>query len=37
LEALDDVSELFAGPADPSWYAESEEIDHEVRDPWSRH
>jgi toxin FitB len=30
----DDVSELFAGPADPSWDAESEKIDHEVRDPW---
>jgi prevent-host-death family protein len=30
-----DVSELFAGPADPAWEADRESIAHEVRDPWA--
>ena len=31
-----DVAELFAGPADPAWNDDREEIAHEVRDPWTR-
>jgi prevent-host-death family protein len=29
-----DVSELFAGPADPAWNADREAIAQEIRDPW---
>jgi prevent-host-death family protein len=29
-----DVSELFAGPADPTWNADREAIAQEIRDPW---
>lgn len=28
-----DVTELFAGPADPAWDADRETIAHQVRDP----
>lgn len=30
-----DVAELFAGPADPAWDADREEVAQDVRDPWS--
>jgi prevent-host-death family protein len=30
-----DVTELFAGPADPAWEADREAIAHDVRDPWA--
>ncbi|MBX9638172.1 MAG: type II toxin-antitoxin system prevent-host-death family antitoxin [Mycobacteriaceae bacterium] len=30
-----DVAGLFAGPADPAWEADRDEIAHDVRDPWS--
>jgi prevent-host-death family protein len=30
-----DVAELFAGPADPSWHLDREEIAHDLRDPWT--
>jgi prevent-host-death family protein len=29
-----DVTELFAGPADPAWDVDRETIAHDVRDPW---
>jgi prevent-host-death family protein len=29
-----DVATLFAGPGDPSWTADRDEIAHNVRDPW---
>lgn len=29
------VAELFAGPEDPSWAADRDEIAHDVRDPWN--
>jgi prevent-host-death family protein len=29
-----DVSELFAGPADPAWDVDRGAIAHAVRDPW---
>ncbi|WP_343571281.1 type II toxin-antitoxin system prevent-host-death family antitoxin [Mycobacterium sp.] len=29
-----DVSELFAGPVDPDWDTDRNEIAHDVRDPW---
>jgi prevent-host-death family protein len=31
-----DVSGLFAGPGDPAWTADRDEITHELRDPWER-
>lgn len=31
-----DVSELFAGPADPAWNTDREAIAQEIRDPWIR-
>jgi prevent-host-death family protein len=30
-----DVAELFAGPADPAWEIDRDEIAHDLRDPWS--
>jgi prevent-host-death family protein len=30
-----DVAELFAGPADPDWDTDRDEIAHDVRDPWA--
>jgi prevent-host-death family protein len=30
-----DVAELFAGPADPTWDVDRDEIAHDVRDPWT--
>jgi antitoxin (DNA-binding transcriptional repressor) of toxin-antitoxin stability system len=30
-----DVVELFAGPADPAWDLDHDEIAHDVRDPWT--
>jgi len=30
-----DVAELFAGPADPAWHLDREEIAHDLRDPWT--
>jgi prevent-host-death family protein len=30
-----DVSDLFAGPADPAWASDREAIAHEVRNPWA--
>jgi prevent-host-death family protein len=30
-----DVAELFAGPADPAWEADRDQIAHDLRDPWS--
>jgi hypothetical protein len=30
-----DVSQLFAGPADPDWDSDSDEIVHNFRDPWA--
>ncbi|WP_090608212.1 type II toxin-antitoxin system Phd/YefM family antitoxin [Mycobacterium lentiflavum] len=30
-----DVAGLFAGPDDPSWTADRDEIAHELRDPWA--
>ncbi|MHA7653638.1 type II toxin-antitoxin system Phd/YefM family antitoxin [Mycobacterium sp. ML4] len=30
-----DVADLSAGPADPAWEADRDEIAHDVRDPWS--
>lgn len=29
-----EVAELFAGPADPAWDADRDEIAQDVRDPW---
>lgn len=29
-----EVAELFAGPADPAWTTDRDEVAHEVRDPW---
>ncbi|BBZ41790.1 hypothetical protein MCNS_48530 [Mycobacterium conspicuum] len=29
-----EVSELFAGPADPAWNADRESIAQDIRDPW---
>jgi prevent-host-death family protein len=31
-----DVAEVFAGPADPDWDDDREEIAQEVRDPWTK-
>lgn len=31
-----DVTELFAGPADPDWEKDREAVAHEVRDPWTK-
>jgi prevent-host-death family protein len=30
-----DVVELFAGPADPAWDVDRDEIAHDMRDPWT--
>lgn len=30
-----EVADLFAGPTDPDWTADRDEITHSVRDPWS--
>jgi prevent-host-death family protein len=30
-----DVTELFAGPADPAWETDRDEIAHDLRDPWA--
>lgn len=30
-----DVAELFAGPEDPTWGADRDEVAHELRDPWT--
>jgi prevent-host-death family protein len=30
----DDVAELFAGPGDPAWSADREELAADIRDPW---
>lgn len=30
-----DVAELFAGPPDPAWDVDREEIAHDLRDPWT--
>jgi prevent-host-death family protein len=30
-----DVSVLFAGPTDPAWAADRDEIADDVRDPWA--
>lgn len=29
-----DVAQLFAGPADPTWEQDRDEISYEIRDPW---
>lgn len=29
-----DVAEVFAGPGDPAWDGDRDEISQEVRDPW---
>ena len=31
----DDVTDLFAGPADADWKADRELVDDTVRDPWT--
>ncbi len=31
-----DVAELFTGPTDPDWDTDSEELAHNLRDPWTR-
>lgn len=31
-----DVADLFAGPDDPAWDLDRDEVDHTVRDPWDR-
>jgi hypothetical protein len=30
-----DMAELFAGPADPAWGVDRDEIADDVRDPWT--
>ena len=30
------VAEVFAGPTDPSWAADRDLLDHDVRDPWGQ-
>jgi prevent-host-death family protein len=30
-----DVAKLFAGPEDPTWDVDREEIAHDLRDPWT--
>jgi prevent-host-death family protein len=30
-----DVSTLFAGPADPAWADDRDQIAHDIRDPWA--
>lgn len=30
-----DVADLFAGPADPAWEVDRDEIAHDLRDPWT--
>lgn len=30
-----DVAELFAGPGDPAWGADREELAGDIRDPWA--
>ncbi len=30
-----DLADLFAGPADPAWAADRDEIAHDLRDPWA--
>ncbi|MFV0494960.1 type II toxin-antitoxin system Phd/YefM family antitoxin [Mycobacterium sp.] len=30
-----DAAELFAGPADPAWHADRDQIDHGIRDLWT--
>ena len=29
------IAELFDGPGDSEWTADREQVDHELRDPWS--
>jgi prevent-host-death family protein len=31
-----DLTELFAGPADPDWENDRDAVAHEVRDPWKQ-
>ena len=30
-----DVAEVFEGPADPDWESDRDQIDQELRDPWT--
>ncbi|ORA60970.1 type II toxin-antitoxin system Phd/YefM family antitoxin [Mycobacteroides franklinii] len=30
-----EIVELFAGPPDPAWGTDRDEIAHDVRDPWT--
>ncbi|ULE31140.1 type II toxin-antitoxin system Phd/YefM family antitoxin [Mycobacterium sp. IDR2000157661] len=30
-----DVAAIFAGPPDPAWERDREQIAHEIRDPWA--
>jgi hypothetical protein len=30
-----EIADLFAGPADPDWEADRDELDAEMRDPWA--
>lgn len=32
---FDDITDLFAGPADTSWAQDRDRIDQTVRDPWA--
>jgi prevent-host-death family protein len=31
----DDIAELFAGPGDPVWVDDRDQIDQELTEPWS--
>lgn len=31
----DDVEKLFAGPTDPDWDPDRDQVDHGLRDPWA--